>query len=309
MERRKTSETSLIHALLLMTTATIWGLSFVAQRVGMDHLGPYGFNGIRMLLGSIVLFPFVVYRRKKRTRRALSDRTFFKVSILCGLLLFFGTNIQQIALKYSEAGKVGFITTLYIFVVPVFGIFFKRKTPLSTWIAVGLAIIGFYLLSITDGFTIAKGDAIVLGCVGFFAVHILVIDKYAKDIDVIELSCVQFFVIGVLSCILMFIFEDTTWSAIRASAVPLLYSGVLSGCVGYTLQTVGQRGVHPAVAALIMAQESSLSVLFGWIILNERLTSRQLVGCAFMLLGVMVSQVVPALRRRPPPAEHPRETV
>jgi drug/metabolite transporter (DMT)-like permease len=282
------------QSLLLLLTATIWGVAFVAQSVGMEYIGPFTFNGVRSVIGALVLLPCIrVFGRGKQVQRTKeSDRTLLKGGICCGLCLFVASNLQQFGILYTSVGKAGFITAMYIVIVPVLGIFVKNKTGVKIWIAVALAVAGLYLLCMTGGsFAIQKGDLLVGCCAVVFALHILVIDYFSPMVDGVKLSCIQFFVCGVLSIICMFLFETPQLSQILLAWKPILYAGVLSCGVAYTLQIVGQRGMNPTVASLIMSMESVISVLAGWVILKQKLSSRELIGCVIMFAAIILVQL------------------
>ena len=215
--------------------------------------------------------------------------------LLCGLALFMATNLQQIGLVYTDAGKAGFITTFYIILVPILGLFLKKKTGAVTWLAVAVALCGLYCLCMKSGeMHIAPGDLLVLGCAFFFAVQILVIDRFVQEADGVLLCCIQFAVDGFLSLIAALIFEKPDFGVLFKGWIPLLYTGVLSCGVAYTLQIIGQKNLHPTVASLLMSLESSFAVLGGWMILHERLTRRELLGCGLMLAAVVLVQLAPA---------------
>ena len=288
----------LVSSLMLIVTALIWGTAFVAQRKGMEYAGPLAFNGVRTLIGSLVLLPVALIFRPAK---AANLRKTLLAGLLCGLCLFMATNLQQIGLTSTEAGKAGFITTFYIILVPVLGLFLRKKTGAVTWLAVAVALVGLFFLCVKPGeVRIAPGDLLVLGCAFFFAVQILVIDFVVQEVDGVLLSCVQFAVDGVLSLIAAFLFEKPDFPALFRGWIPLLYTGILSCGVAYTLQILGQKNLHPTVASLLMSLESAFAVLGGWLILHERLTRRELLGCALMLAAVLLVQLAPAKKEKPP---------
>ena len=294
-----THTTRLRSSLCLLAAALIWGSTFVAQSVAMDLMEPYIYNASRFLLGFLVLLPVALFVGKKDPlavnysgqRRPESRRLLFRGGICCGLCLFFAGSFQQVGIQYTTAGKAGFITALYIILVPLFGLFLKKKCSVLIIPAVILAVIGFYLLCIHEGFSINKGDAIVLGCSFVFAAHILFVDHYSPLVNPIQLSCVQFLVAGLLSLIPAFLLETPSWKAILTCWFPIAYAGVLSAGVAYTLQIIGQRGLHPAVAALIMSLESVVSALTGWLILGDVLTRKELLGCILVFSAVVLAQL------------------
>ena len=299
---------------LLALTAFIWGSAFVAQSVGMDYLGPFTFNSIRCLMGGIVLIPVLLFfknkdkgegegekepgdrRQEHVTAESKGRKTLVVGGICCGLALAVGSSLQQIGLVYTTAGKAGFITALYIVIVPVMGIFLRKRIGLKVWIGVALAVVGMYFLCITEGFSIAKGDFYVFLCAIAFSVHILVIDYFSPKVDGVALSCIQFFVCGLVCAVPMLVSEQPQISRILAAWLPLAYAGVLSCGVAYTLQVVAQKNTDPAVASLILSLESIFSVLAGWVILGERLSARELFGCVLVFAAVILAQL-PERRR------------
>ena len=288
----------LVSSLMLIVAALIWGTAFVAQRKGMEYAGPLAFNGVRTLIGSLVLLPVALIFRPSAPTNL---RKTLLAGLLCGLCLFMATNLQQIGLTSTEAGKAGFITTFYIILVPVLGLFLRKKTGAVTWLAVAVALVGLFFLCVKPGgVRIAPGDLLVLGCAFFFAVQILVIDFFVQEVDGVLLSCVQFAVDGVLSLAAAFLFEKPDFPALFRGWIPLLYTGILSCGVAYTLQILGQKNLHPTVASLLMSLESAFAVLGGWLILHERLTRRELLGCALMLAAVLLVQLAPAKKEKPP---------
>ena len=282
---------------LLALTALIWGSAFVAQSVGMDYLGPFTFNSIRSIMGGIVLLPvlFILKRqgRKSGQSESTSDsrKTLVIGGILCGTALAVASSLQQIGIVYTSAGKAGFITALYILIVPVMGLFLGRRAGLKVWIGVALAVAGMYFLCITDGFSISKGDFLVFLCAIVFSIHIFVIDYFAPKVDGVALSCIQFFVCGILCAVPMLVQEQPQVSEILAAWMPLAYAGVLSCGVAYTLQVIAQKNTEPTVASLLLSLESVFSVLAGWVILGERLSGRELFGCALVFAAVLLAQL------------------
>lgn len=287
MRRRSTNN------LLLALTAFIWGSAFVAQSVGMDYLGPFTFNSIRSLMGGLVLIPviFLMRKGKKPAHTRQEKKTLVIGGICCGIALAVGSSLQQIGLVYTSAGKAGFITALYILLVPLLGIPLGKRAGLRVWINAALAMAGMYFLCITDGFSISKGDFFVLLCAGAFSVHILVIDYFAPKVDGVSLSCIQFFVCGILCAVPAMASEQPQLRWILAAWMPLVYAGVLSCGVAYTLQVIAQKNTDPAVASLILSLESVFSVITGWIVLGERLSGRELFGCGLVFAAVILSQI------------------
>ena len=281
------------NAFMLYLTAFIWGTAFVAQSVGMDYLGPFGFNGIRSLIGGVALLPciYILGKINKNSNEKGDVKTLAAGGICCGLALFAASSMQQIGIQYTTAGKAGFITAFYIVLVPVFGIFLGKKTGWKIWLAVALALAGLYFLCITESFSVGRGDIYVFIGALLFTVHILVIDYFAPRTDGVKMSCIQFFVAGILSMFPMAAFETTTVEGIMRSWGPLLYAGVLSCGVAYTLQIIGQKNMNPTVASLILSLESCISVLAGWAILGEQLSVREGVGCILMFAAIVLAQI------------------
>ncbi|NLA14374.1 MAG: DMT family transporter, partial [Tissierellia bacterium] len=281
---------------ILLLTAAIWGFAFVAQRVGMGFLGAFTFNGIRFALGSISLLPVIYFFDKKFKSENSAERvdadikTTIKSGVIAGCILYIAASLQQVGLIYTTAAKAGFITSLYIVLVPILGIFLKQKTHSTTWLGAITAAVGLYFLSINEGFTIEFGDLLqVIGAL-FWAVHIQVIDKFVKNVDAIKLSSTQFATCSVLSLITAFIFEDISMSGVVSAIVPLLYGGVMSAGVAYTLQAVGQRYAKPSHAAIALSMEAVFAAIGGILILNETMSLRGYLGCALMLAGMLISQ-------------------
>ncbi len=288
------------NVISLLLAALIWGLAFVAQRVGMDYVGPFTFNGTRCLIGGVVLIPVILLfgRRNRKTEYEQEStpvpgekKTLFLAGLVCGALLFVASSLQQIGLQYVTAGKSGFITSFYIVMVPILGLFLKKKTGPKVWVAVVVALVGLYFLCITDSFAIGAGDALTFGSAIAFAAQILAIDYYAPRVNVIRLSCIQMFVCGIISLPFMFFMEEPTWTGLWGAIVPLLYAGILSCGVAYTLQIVGQRNANPAIASLLMSVEACFAVLGGWAILGERLSAREALGCILMFGAIVLAEV------------------
>lgn len=281
-------------SVLLFLAAFIWGIAFVAQSVGMDYMGPLTFNGIRFLMGSMVLLPFILYRRSKNRKAEVTPyaaSTTLIGGVCCGLALCAAALLQQYGIMYTTVGKAGFITTLYIILVPFFGIFLKRKIPGKIWIGAGIAAVGMYLLCMSEKLALSKGDAFVFVCAVLFAIHILVIDNFSPKADGVELSCIQFFTAGMIATILAFIFEQPTLGGVIAGIIPLAYAGILSSGVAYTFQVLGQKNMDPTIASLILSMESVVSVLAGFVILKQALTIKELLGCVLVFLAVILVQL------------------
>lgn len=286
--------TSLKSSMLLFLAAFIWGVAFVAQSVGMDYMGPLSFNGARFLMGSVVLMPLVYYRRRQN-RKAGKPSGDIKVSIkggiCCGLALCMASIFQQYGILHTTVGKAGFITTLYIVLVPVFGIFLRKKVPGKVWIGAGIAAVGMYLLCMSEKLSLGKGDALVFICAIIFTIHILVIDYFSPKADGVEISCIQFLTAGVIAGIGALLFEQPQMSHFISGIIPLAYAGVMSCGVAYTLQVVGQKNVEPTIASLILSLESVVSMLAGWVILEQALSKRELLGCVLVFTAVILVQL------------------
>ena len=277
--------------LLLLLTAMIWGSSFVAQSAGADVISPAFFNGSRMLLGSLVLAPLAVYRMRRYVP-ASSRRTLLTGGVCCGLLMFTGSYLQQIGIAYTTAGKAGFLTALYVVLVPVLGIFLKKRPKPILWVSVALACVGLYFLCFTDKtFSLAMGDTLMLSGAVLFAFHILVIDHFSPLVDGVCLSFVQFLTAGSLGLLVAFATEQPTFAALGAAAVPILYTGIFTMGVAYTLKIVAQKDTDPTVASLILCMESVFAVVFGWLILHETLSLREGVGSVFMFIAILLAQL------------------
>ena len=303
---------SLRAALLLLLTAMIWGAAFVAQDVAADALEPFTFNGLRMVLAALTLVPVIALRHaaaRKAADAAASDaaradkptllpkdpsqRRFLLLGgLACGVMLALGSGFQQLGINAGvQAGKAGFITALYIVLVPLTGLFFgKRPAPL-VWVAVVLSAVGLYLLCMQGGFVLEGGDILLLICALSFTGHILVVDYVGAKVDGVKLSCIQFAVTAVICLTIAAFTEHPTWEAVKTAAIPILYAGILSGGVGYTLQIVAQKDIDPTIASLIMCLESVFAVLFGWLLLGDQMSARDYIGCAVMMLGIVLAQL------------------
>lgn len=285
--------------LILVITALIWGAAFVAQSIGMEYVGPFTFNSVRSLLGALVLLPCIALLDKLKSKNninSVSDhnkdkRTLIKAGVFCGIALFAASSLQQIGIMYTTVGKAGFITALYIIIVPIIGIFFKKKVSVIVWFSAIIAVLGMYLLCIKEGFFIGKGDLLIMACALVFSIHILIIEHYSSLVDGVRMSFIQFFTCGILSAIPMLLFENPKWSAIITAWAPVLYAGVLSCAVAYTLQIIGQKNTSAPVASLILSLESVFSVLAGWLILNQTLTAREILGCSLVFCAIILAQL------------------
>ena len=283
----------------LFLTALTWGLSFVAQRAGMDYVGPFTFNAVRSIIGGFSLLPVIsivkLIQEDTRTKEVRFEQrvTLAKAGTLCGLALFTAMSIQQYCMLYSPAGKAGFITALYIIYVPLISmLFLGQKLSNNVKISVVIAVIGLYLLCFkesTGGFS--HYDIWLLVGAFFYGVHILVVNYFSDKVNAVKTSCVQFFVVGLLSIPLMFLYETPTWSSIAACKVPILYAGILTCGVAYTLQIFGQKYTAPVIASLILCLESVFAVVGGTIILHETMTLREILGCVLMISAVILSEL------------------
>lgn len=295
------------NSFLLVLTAFIWGIAFVAQSKGGDAVGPYSFNCIRSLLGGLVLIPVIkildslgLSSKKPKTKE--EKRTLLKGGICCGIALFLASTTQQVGIYLgSGAGKAGFLTATYILLVPIIGIFIGKKCGWNIWIGVLLALVGLYRLCMGDGMSLATSDILIIICALLFSFQILFVDKFSPICDGVRLSCIQFFVSGILGCFPTFFIDmKHSISGIRAWApafttldawIPILYAGIFSCGVAYTLQIIGQDGLNPTVASLLMSLESVFSVIAGAIILGERMSVRELSGCGLIFVAICLAQI------------------
>jgi drug/metabolite transporter (DMT)-like permease len=290
---------------ILLLTAFIWGFAFVAQRMGMDHIGPFMFNGIRFLLGALVLAPvFLRSRRSFQPARPKNAKlpSGFWVGAIAGMVLFLGASLQQVGLVYTTAGNAGFITGLYVVLVPILGLFLGARTNAGTWLGALLAALGLYFLSVTAELTIAYGDLLVLVGTLFWAIHVHIVGRFAPLMEASRLALFQYLACAVLSLLVGLLIETTTLADLWDAALPILYGGALSVGVAYTLQIVGQRHAHPAHAAILLSLESVFAALGGWMVLGEVMTMRGILGCALMLGGMLISQLYGFLAK---PARQP----
>ena len=277
--------------LILLTAAAIWGLAFVAQRVGMDHLGPFTFNGIRFALGGLSLLPLIwFFRRQPPVAPPAGRLPVLPTGVIAGLILFTAASLQQVGILDTTAGKAAFITCLYIVLVPLAGLLMKRRISRSVWLGCGLSLAGLYLLCIREDFTIGQGDLLELIGALFWTGHILYIDQVSRRVDTLKLAAIQFATCSALSAVVAVWTETTAPGSVLAAAVPLLYGGFASVGVAYTLQIIGQKNASPAHAALVLSMETVFAAVGGFMILNEILGSRELAGCALMLAGMLLSQ-------------------
>ena len=308
------------NTFFLFLTAMIWGAAFVAQSVSMDYIGPFTFICLRSVIGGLFLIPVIIVLdgiRKKsqnesadvvnsenilhieteeKQRLSWKNKQLIEGGIVCGIFLFFANCFQQTGIQYTTVGKAGFITTFYIIIVPLIGLFFKKYCGILTWIGVVIALAGLYFLCITQKLTIQRGDALILCCSVLYAGQILAIDHYNPFVDGVKMSCIQFLTGGILGAVFMLLFENPSIAMILSAAGPILYTGIMSTGVGYTLQIVGQKGLNPTVAALILSLESVFSALSGYLFLHQVLTTRELIGCALMFIAIVLAQL-PDIRR------------
>ena len=277
--------------IMLLLAAAIWGFGFVAQRLGLDYLEPFAFNGLRFLLGSVSLLPLIWWFSRRSQVSDTDDSSLIKAGLLAGGVLFVAASLQQVGLLYTTAAKAGFITGLYLILVPILGLLLKHTSGVTTWLGAGLAVVGLYLLSINDDFTMSYGDLLQFIGALFWAVHILLIDHYSGRVSPLKLSAVQFAVCGVLSLGGALIFETPDVAGALAGWQPILYAGLVSVGVAYTLQVVGQKSANPAHAAIILSLESVFAAVGGVWLLDETLSARAWFGCALMLAGMLLSQI------------------
>ncbi len=279
--------------LILILTAAIWGFAFTAQSVGMDYVGPFTFNAARSFIAAIVLLVVIcVTKLKKCGKTATTSRkTLIAGGICCGICLTVATCLQQVGIKHTTVGKAGFITAMYIVLVPILGLFIGKKVRIISWISVGLAVLGLYLLCMNGSLSINTADIQVLLCAFFFAVYILIVDYFSPKADCVKMSCIQFATCGIISTVLTLIFETPTMGGLLAAWLPILYAGALSSAVGYTLQIFAQKNTDPVVASLLMSLESVFSLIGGWIILHERMSGRELLGCLIMFAAIIITQL------------------
>lgn len=292
------------NSMFLLLTAFVWGVAFVAQRQGGASAGPYTFNCIRSFLGGLVLLPVIPfldrYTGGKKPQSAQDRRRLSEGGALCGLVLFAASTLQQLGMYYgTTAGKAGFLTACYILLVPVLGIFLGKKCRWNVWVGILVAVVGLYFLCLTNGFSLQLSDGLVLLCAVCFSVHIMVVDHFSPLVDGVRMSCIQFFVCGAWGMIPMLGVEmpqmgPAAWLQSLGSIdvwIPILYAGAMSCGVGYTLQIVGQNGINPAIASLLMSLESVFSVLAGMVLLHETMTGREILGCVLVFAAVIFAQM------------------
>lgn len=315
------------QSLLLFLTAVVWGVAFVAQSAGMDYVGPFTYNGVRCILGGLVLLPCIAlldglqggrdvqeeaaqtagHMEKEEARQSAADmapqaaagtepragdgRQLAAGGICCGVILFAASSLQQVGIQYTSVGKAGFLTAMYILLVPLMGLFIHKKVGVKVWVGVGFAVCGLYLLCMTNGLHLERGDALVLACAVVFSLHILVIDYFSPKVDGVRMSCIQFWVCGLLSLLCSMLWEQPDINSILAAWQPVCYGGIMSCGVAYTLQIVGQKGMNPTVASLILSLESVVSVVAGFLILGQTMSRRELLGCSLMIVAIVLAQL------------------
>lgn len=281
--------------LVLLLTALIWGCAFVAQSSGMDYVGPFTFQTSRSILGCLVLIPFIfandAVKKKNNTYEKQNPKTLILGGILCGTALTVASGLQQYGMQYSTAGKGAFITAMYIVLVPILGLFMKKKVNPIIWISVILGALGLYLLCIKEDFSLGEGDIYLILCAVAFSFHILIVDHFSAKVDGVKLSCLQFGVMFILSAIFMFMTETPNIADIKAAWLPICYAGIMSCGVGYTLQIVGQKYTEPTVASLLMSLESVFAVIAGIILLKEAPSAKEWLGCASMFAAIIIAQI------------------
>lgn len=282
--------------LSLLLAAFIWGIAFSAQSVGMDYLGPFTFNGIRFIIGGIVLIPVIFIMKKARHDEAVHDKNYYKklvrAGIICGLFLGCASSLQQMGLMYTAAGKAGFITALYVIMVPIFGLFLRKKPSFILWISVGMAVVGMYFLCISGSVELNRGDLLVFICAILYTFHIMAIDRLSPGLDGVALSCIQFFTAGIFSSLIVpFTGEVITAQAIKGCLIPLLYTGIFSSGVAFTLQVLGQQKTSPVMASLLLSLESVFAAVMAWIILGQAMSAREIFGGALCFAAVVLAQL------------------
>lgn len=284
-------------SIMLLITSLIWGTAFVAQSEGMNYVEPFTYNALRTLLGGAILIPVILLVRFLDRRGGREIKYSLKNTIIggicCGVVLFAASSFQQFGIAHTTAGKAGFVTALYIVIVPIIGIFLHKKMPLRMWAFIAIALVGFWLLCISENFSVSMGDMLVFVGAVFFAIHITVIDYFNKrGTDGVLMSCIQFFTAGLIMLICMFIFEKPVIADIAEARITILYAGIMSCGVAYTLQILGQKHTNPTLATLLMSLESVFAALSGWLLLNEKLSIKELFGCVLIFTAVILAQLI-----------------
>lgn len=298
MEAKNNSRNRKAGSMALLLTAFIWGTAFVAQSVGMEHIGPFTFQWIRNFIGAAALLPVIIFmdrsRRRKGEERTVSSeerKTLLLGGLCCGIALYIASSFQQIGIQYTTVGNAGFLTSMYLVLVPVLGVFLHQKVRAKSWFCVVLAVLGMYFLSISGKLSISKGDVLVAACAVFFAIQIMFVDYFVPKADPVRLSCIQFLVTGILSMLPALVLEAPDVSSVVPAMPSILYAGILSSGVAYTLQMVAQRYVEPTAATLLMSLESVFSMLGGIVLLQQIPTGRELFGAFLVFLAVVLSQL------------------
>jgi drug/metabolite transporter (DMT)-like permease len=276
---------------MLWITSAIWGFAFVAQRAGMQFIGPFTFNGIRFLLGSVSLLPVIYWLKYKQAGETGKQKNILKGGLLAGLVLFIGASLQQAGMVYTTAGKAGFITGFYVILVPLIGVLIGQHITRLLWMGAFIALAGLYLLTINGPFSLQKGDFLVLLSALFWAIHVQLINKLVDTYAALPLSAFQFAICGILSLGTATVFETITFNSILLAIWPLLYGGLMSVGIAYTLQVVAQQHVHPAYASIVLSLETVFAVIGGWLLLHERMSLQNTAGCLLMFAGIMIVQV------------------
>lgn len=303
-----------ISTAALFVAAFFWGTTFVAQSIGARSVSAFTFLSGRSIIGTLFLLPFILFRNKKERaadpgsftpeQKKTSLKLHLRAGLISGFLLFAASSTQQMGIAYTTASKASFITTLYVVLVPIFSLFIRKKPHARVWIAVLFSVTGLYLLCIKDGFTLAVGDSLVMLCAVLFALQIMAVNHYSDRVDALKLSCWMFFFEFIFGTISMFLFEEPHIADILTALPAILYAGILSNGVAFTAQVIGQKGLSPSVASLIMCLESVFGALSGWIILKESMTSRELFGCGLMFLAVIIAEAkLPGKRKPKTPGE------
>ena len=279
------------YSLVLLLVSAIWGFSFVAQRSGMDYVGPYTFNGVRFLLGSFSLLPLYFLQKDRKRLKGDGLKKISFAGLILGVALFIAASLQQIGMQYTSAANGGFITSLYVVLVPIFYLFLKRKVGSHIWFGAVLAVIGLYFLSVKDGLSINWGDSLVLMSAVFWAIHVMMIGYFAPKFSILLLSIFQFATTAILSLVVAFVMEDVIWTQIVRGYIPIIYGGLFAVGIAYTLQVFAQKKVASEQAAIILSFESAFAMLGGWLLLNEQHGWRSLFGAGLMMIGIIISQV------------------
>ena len=287
------------NTLLLVLTALVWGCAFVAQSVGAEHVGAFTFLACRSWLAGVTLLPVIALLRARQRRpesaaespAPQSRRALLTGGIACGCFLFLASSAQQIGVASTTTAKAGFITAMYVIIVPILSLVLGRRVGKKIWLCVAMSVVGLYLLCIAGSLSLSRGDAMVLLCALLFAGHIMTVDHFSPKMDGVQLSCIQFFTTAILATVCMFLFEHPTAAALQSAFLPILYAGILSSGVGYTLQIVAQKGLNPTIASMAMSLESVFSALAGWVILGQGLTAREFSGCALMFAAIILAQL------------------